>query len=253
MSTQKDIPVARRVHTSPKVVSRRSTKSSVRVYVILVLLVIIVVIPTIIIALNTIPTLTSGRQIAQSPTPQPESTQNSPSPAAKTLLGHYAYEEAPLNSLQVISVASDGYEIKLRANAATKYTEMVAAAKADGIELLAISGFRTKKEQDQLFFEISKQRSQTPAQRALVSAPPGYSEHHTGYALDLGDRATPSTNLSPNFDQTAAFKWLKLDNNAAKYGFEMSFPKNNPQGVMYEPWHWRFVGDEDSLALFYKK
>ncbi|MFN9165469.1 MAG: D-alanyl-D-alanine carboxypeptidase family protein, partial [Pseudanabaena sp.] len=53
------------------------------------------------------------------------------------------------------------------------------------------------------------------------------------------------------FEKTPAFQWLQ--NNAAKYGFEMSFPPNNPQGVMYEPWHWRFVGDDDSLATFYKK
>ncbi|HEY9728051.1 MAG TPA: D-alanyl-D-alanine carboxypeptidase family protein, partial [Chroococcales cyanobacterium] len=59
----------------------------------------------------------------------------------------------------------------------------------------------------------------------------------------------PATNLSQTFEQTGAFKWL--ERNAAVYNFEMSFPKNNPQGVAYEPWHWRFVGNSDSLKTFY--
>jgi D-alanyl-D-alanine carboxypeptidase len=43
-----------------------------------------------------------------------------------------------------------------------------------------------------------------------------------------------------------------LQNNAAQYSFELSFPENNPQGISYEPWHWRFVGDSHSLETFYK-
>ncbi len=167
------------------------------------------------------------------------------------LFGHHPYKEAPTNQLRTVSRASDGYEIKLREAAAKSYQAMEAAAKADGVDFVVISGFRTVAEQQQLFFDISKQRNQTPAQRAKVSAPPGHSEHHTGYAIDLGDASVPSANLSTNFEKTAAFQWLQ--SNAAKYGFEMSFPPNNSQGVMYEPWHWRFVGDDDSLATFYKK
>ncbi|NUN64459.1 D-alanyl-D-alanine carboxypeptidase family protein [Pseudanabaena biceps] len=167
------------------------------------------------------------------------------------LFGHHAFTEAPANKLRVISRASDGYQIRLHESAAKSYLKMEADARADGVEFTVISGFRTIAEQQELFFEISKQRNQTPAERAKVSAPPGHSEHHTGYALDIGDGAAPSANLSTSFEKTAAFQWLQ--NNAARYGFEMSFPPNNSQGVMYEPWHWRFVGDEDSLATFYKK
>jgi D-alanyl-D-alanine carboxypeptidase len=167
------------------------------------------------------------------------------------LFGHHAFSEAPANKLRTIGRAGDGYEIRLHEAAAKSYLKMEADAKADGIDFVVISGFRTIAEQQELFFDISKQRNQTPAQRAKVSAPPGHSEHHTGYALDIGDAAVPSANLSTNFEKTAAFQWLQ--SNAAKYGFEMSFPPNNPQGVMYEPWHWRFVGDDDSLATFYKK
>ncbi|MDX2256549.1 MAG: M15 family metallopeptidase [Pseudanabaenaceae cyanobacterium bins.39] len=172
-------------------------------------------------------------------------------PQEQTIFGHHAFAEAPANQLRTVSRASDGYEIKLRESAAKSYLQMVEDARRDGVEFVLISGFRSISEQQQLFFEISKQRNQTPAERAKVSAPPGHSEHHTGYAVDLGDAAVPSANLSQSFEKTEAFQWLR--NNANRYGFEMSFPPNNPQGVMYEPWHWRFVGDNDSLATFYKK
>jgi zinc D-Ala-D-Ala carboxypeptidase len=195
--------------------------------------------------------------ISATPTAKGNDTKANPEVIAKEsnsppdLFGHHAFSEAPANKLRTIGRAGDGYEIKLREAAAKSYLRMEADAKADGVDFTVISGFRTIAEQQELFFEISKQRNQTPAQRAKVSAPPGHSEHHTGYALDIGDGAMPSANLSTSFEKTAAFQWLQ--NNAAKYGFEMSFPPNNPQGVMYEPWHWRFVGDDDSLATFYKK
>ena len=101
-----------------------------------------------------------------------------------------------------------------------------------------------------MFFEVKQERSQSVTDRANVSAPPGHSEHHTGYAIDVGDGNASATNLSPDFENTAAFKWLEV--NATKYNFELSFPKNNTQGVTYEPWHWRFVGDRTSLETFFK-
>jgi zinc D-Ala-D-Ala carboxypeptidase len=66
----------------------------------------------------------------------------------------------------------------------------------------------------------------------------------------LGDATNSALDLNPEFDTTAAFKWLEA--NAARYSFEMSFPKGNLQGVSYEPWHWRYVGDSDSLETFYR-
>jgi zinc D-Ala-D-Ala carboxypeptidase len=163
------------------------------------------------------------------------------------ILGHLSYPEAPESELVVIP--SSG-RIRMRKTAAQKFQEMSQAARDDNVILVAISGFRSIKDQEQLFFGVGAQRNQTPAQRAALSAPPGHSEHHTGYATDIGDGATPATNLKANFDQTKAYQWLAA--NAARFGFEMSFPKDNIQGVSYEPWHWRFVGDRDSLETFYK-
>ncbi|MEH2351099.1 MAG: M15 family metallopeptidase [Nostoc sp.] len=175
------------------------------------------------------------------PTPAPSNNSND------TVLGHFPYPEAPQSELVTIS-ANRG--IRMRKAAAQKFEEMVAAARSAGVTLVPISGFRSVKDQEQLFFGVSAQRNQTPAERAALSAPPGHSEHHTGYAVDVGDGRVPATNLQTNFDKTKAYQWLQA--NAARFSFEMSFPKDNVQGVSYEPWHWRFVGDRNSLEMFYK-
>ena len=138
----------------------------------------------------------------------------------------------------------------MRSAAAEKFLQMQTAAKADGVILVPISAFRDAKTQEQLFFGVKEQKVQDASKRAEVSAPPGYSEHHTGYAVDIGDGNAPATNLETEFAKTAAFRWL--EQNALKYSFELSFPLGNKQGVSYEPWHWRFVGDRDSLETFYK-
>ena len=163
------------------------------------------------------------------------------------VLGHLPYPEASQSDL--VAITSDG-SIRLHAAAAEKFRSMEADARAQGVILAVLSGYRSTDTQDSLFFGVKEQRVQDAAKRAEVSAPPGYSEHHTGYAIDLGDANAPATHLSPKFENTAAFKWL--EQNAAKYSFELSFPKNNSQGISYEPWHWRFVGDRKSLETFYK-
>lgn len=163
------------------------------------------------------------------------------------LLGHIAYPEASLKDLQPIK---SNQRLKLRKAAALQFNAMSASARASGVVLVPISGFRSVQEQQHLFFDVKAQRGQTATKRAEVSAPPGYSEHHTGYAVDIGDGNAPATNLSTSFEKTRAYKWLAA--NAARYSFEISFAKNNLQGVSYEPWHWRYVGDRHSLETFYK-
>jgi zinc D-Ala-D-Ala carboxypeptidase len=185
--------------------------------------------------------------ISPTETPISDSSVDSGSDNSDTILGHLAYTEAPESELAVVS--RNG-RIRMRNTAAQKYQEMAKAARQAGVILVPISGFRSVKEQEQLFFAVGAERNQTPAQRASLSAPPGHSEHHTGYAVDIGDGSVPATNLQANFDNTKAYQWLEA--NAARFGFEMSFPKDNAQGVSYEPWHWRFVGDSDSLETFYK-
>ncbi len=186
---------------------------------------------------------TSEPEINDSPTaetiPEPEPIEN--------VLGHLPYEQAKPSELAPIT--ADG-SIQLKKSAATEFLKMQSVARRQGIILTPISGFRNEETQKYLFFEVKKNRLQDTSTRAEVSAPPGYSEHHTGYAVDIGDGLVPATNLSPKFANTPAFRWL--EKNAARYSFELSFPQDNPQGISYEPWHWRYVGDRHSLETFYK-
>ncbi len=177
-------------------------------------------------------------------TPTPTTAAGSPD----ELLGHLRYEIAPPDELEAVTSAPDS--IQVRPVAAAAYREMSEAAQAAGITLELLSGFRTEDDQNHLFFDVKKARNQAVQTRAEVSAPPNYSEHHTGYAIDIGDATRPETHLSESFETTPAFAWLQA--NAARYSFELSFPQNNAQGVSYEPWHWRFVGDQDSLETFYR-
>lgn len=135
----------------------------------------------------------------------------------------------------------------LRPAAAAALVRMAEAARRDGVHLLLRSGYRTHDHQSRLFFGGARARGISLAERARVSAPPGFSEHHTGFAIDLDDAEDPRF-LRQSFDQTRAGKWLF--ENAARFCFEMSFPRGNPQGVVYEPWHWRFIGTVEARRIF---
>ena len=188
---------------------------------------------------------TSNSPAAPATTAASPTTAPSQSAEADNVLNHLSYTEAPDAELVAIG---GGY--RLRKAAAAKFQTMVADARSRGINITTISAFRSVEDQKRLFFNVGAERGQQPTKRAEVSAPPKYSEHHTGYAVDVGDSSVPATNLNQNFDTTSAYKWLKT--NAAKYSFELSFPQGNIQKVSYEPWHWRFVGDINSLETFYR-
>jgi len=159
------------------------------------------------------------------------------------LLGHFPYSEASSDLLVPVEAG-----IELHRDAALALNAMRRSAAADGVDLRLLSGYRSHDLQKSIFFDVKSERNQSAAERAKVSAPPGYSEHSTGYAVDLGDGEDPATNLSQSFENTRAFRWLQ--DNAAVYHFTLSFPVINPQGVSYEPWHWRFEGSSEALRAF---
>ena len=171
--------------------------------------------------------------------------------ARATLLGHHRFLEAPRASLVPIDPGLEGGEpppILLRRSAAEAFRAMRLAAANDGVAVFPISGFRSVARQDVVFRKGMATRRQTVAERAAVSAPPGYSEHHTGYAIDVG--ASPEDELTPAFERTSASRWLAR--NARDFGFENSFPADAPRvsGVAHEPWHFRFVGDAEAARTF---
>ncbi|MGC9502360.1 M15 family metallopeptidase [Baaleninema sp.] len=162
--------------------------------------------------------------------------------SAASMYGHFPYPEAPQRDL-----VSVGNGQSLRAPAAASFLAMQQAAARDGVQLVPLSGFRDRSTQYSLFFGGARQRGQSLSQRARVSAPPGYSEHHTGYAIDIGDANAPEYDVHPHFEMSMAGMWLRI--HAGEYGFELSFPRTHPC-VSYEPWHWRWVGDAESQTTF---
>ena len=81
-------------------------------------------------------------------------------------------------------------------------------AKKDGIYLVFLSGYRSINLQKEIFYSLKSVRNQEAAERARVSAPPGYSEHSTGFAIDIGDATRRETDFETDFENTDAFRWL---------------------------------------------
>lgn len=125
----------------------------------------------------------------------------------------------------------------LQADTARAWHRLRAAARADGIALDAISGYRSHDYQWGIF-ERKRARGLSVEAILAVNAAPGFSEHHSGRALDIGTPGEPPAEAS--FERTAAFAWLR--ERAAGHGFVMSYPADNPHGIVYEPWHWRHDG-----------
>lgn len=116
------------------------------------------------------------------------------------------------------------------------FEKMVTAAKRDGVDLWAVSGYRSFDSQAQL----KESYSLTYGSGAnAFSADQGYSEHQLGTTVDFTTRGI-NGGLT-GFENTDAFAWLQK--NAYKYGFTLSYPEDNRYYV-FEPWHWRFVGTE---------
>ncbi len=111
-----------------------------------------------------------------------------------------------------------------------------AAAAADGVELLLVSGFRSYDYQADLI-RAKLAKGQQIDEILAVNAAPGYSQHHTGLALDIA--APGSRPLTEAFEHSAAFQWLTA--HAGRFGFRLSYPRGNPQGFVYEPWHWALL------------
>jgi D-alanyl-D-alanine carboxypeptidase len=176
-----------------------------------------------------------------------------PSPYVKdqeTKYSHFPYAEADTNRLMIIaSYAQQEYQRfeQLDKEASLALMKMIYAARDEGVWLVPVSGFRNFTNQD-LLFKNQVERRGSPEEAAKLSAPPGYSEHHTGYAIDLTDGLFPKKDITYDFEKTNSYQWLTI--HAREFGFEMSFPANNSQGVNYEPWHWRFVGSPDASKIF---
>jgi D-alanyl-D-alanine carboxypeptidase len=142
-------------------------------------------------------------------------------------------EEA--TTLEVAEVGADGREHLLVPLAAEAWRSLKVAALVSGVDLFIVSAFRSIDRQAEI---VRRKLEAGAAVESIlaVCAPPGFSEHHTGRAVDLstfGSRA-----LEVEFDQTPAYAWLT--EHAAEFGYYLSYPIGNRWGYQHEPWHWRF-------------
>lgn len=124
---------------------------------------------------------------------------------------------------------------RLTPEAFAAWQAMKQAAAREQITLHLISAYRDLDYQQGLIAR-KLAAGQSLAEILRVNAAPGFSEHHTGRAIDVG--TTGCAALVEEFENTAAFQWLA--NNASAFGFRLSFPRDNPFGIDYEPWHWCF-------------
>ncbi len=160
---------------------------------------------------------------------------------------NYRIPESYEDTVDLVYVCGSGQ--RLQREVAVHYEEMFDAAAAEGIYLTPVSGYRSYDTQVELYNNKINQMlnqgysaEEAPIQAATIVMVPGSSEHNLGYAMDI-------VSLYESFDQTAEFDWLM--ENAEDYGFILRYPKGKEDitKVIYEPWHWRYVGVETARKI----
>ena len=128
------------------------------------------------------------------------------------------------------------------------FNKMAAEAKLSGFNLTAFSTYRSFEYQTTLYERYVARDGKEAADR--YSARPGYSEHQTGLAFDIGEVNFEKHWASPTFEETEAGKWVAA--NAHRYGFIMRYPKGKEAitGYMYESWHFRYVGEKMANEIY---
>lgn len=142
-------------------------------------------------------------------------------------------QQAPLEQLEVVDIDFEGKPFILNVAAVPSWNKMCKAASADGVLIKPFSGFRSYLYQKGL---IEKQMAKGRVLGDILTtlAIPGFSEHHTGRAVDLCE-ANKSV-LDDKYELSEAYLWLT--ENAAHFNFQLSYPRNNKLGIIFEPWHW---------------
>ncbi|GAA1050211.1 D-alanyl-D-alanine carboxypeptidase family protein [Arthrobacter russicus] len=146
----------------------------------------------------------------------------------------------PLNPIDYAPASTRNVSgVPMEAVAGSAANSLISAAAAEGVTVTTVSGYRDYWTQKGLYEDYVRRYGQQQAD--LISARPGFSEHQTGLALDIGD-VTTGCGLQDCFENTAAGTWAK--NNAWRFGFIIRYPKGftSTTGYSYEPWHLRYVG-----------
>lgn len=195
------------------------------------------------------PTATQIVTPIPTPTPTPTPTYNIDDPASITVVSNKHRPLNPLNyepgDLVTLTSLANPNSRQLRAEAAAKLDQLAAAASAEGVSLIALSGYRSYTVQEQTYNNFVVRDGEERANQ--YSAKPGHSEHQTGFAIDFDDGQGCA--LYNCFADTAAGQWLAA--NAWQYGFVLRYPLGSEgiTGYEFEPWHYRYVGLEVSTEM----
>lgn len=147
------------------------------------------------------------------------------------------YAEA--EELTVAEVDANGREFQMTPATAAAWHAMKQATANDGVVLEVVSAFRSIERQIEII-QYKLERYMPMEKILTLSAPPGYSEHHTGRAIDINTPGCVAT--EEEFHDTEAYRWLCT--HAGRFGFTLSYPRDNQLGFIYEPWHWCYQPDQ---------
>jgi zinc D-Ala-D-Ala carboxypeptidase len=155
--------------------------------------------------------------------------------STQALIARGMQEYIEAEQLTIAEIETSGRQHLLVPKAADAWNRMKSAALADGISIYIVSAFRSIDRQIEII-RRKLEHGQEIHKILEVNAPPGFSEHHTGRAIDVATHGGPILEVA--FEQTPAFYWLT--NHASEFNFYMSYAAGNAQGYQYEPWHWCF-------------
>ncbi|OOP60656.1 peptidase M15 [Arthrobacter sp. SRS-W-1-2016] len=215
---------------------------------------------------NRVATPTSTAAPSAAPSDQPSSgapPSKAPSAALSQQFSHsdpasqwvIVNKHRPLTPLQFVpadlvqprvQLAVSGEASLLNSTTAAAAEKLFAAATSAGVTLTLASGYRSFQTQTATYNGYASTRGQASADTA--SARPGFSEHQTGWAFDIGDGGG-ACSFEPCFADQPAAVWAKA--NAYKFGFVVRYPwmLNDVTGYYYEPWHLRFIGVEAATDM----
>jgi D-alanyl-D-alanine carboxypeptidase len=148
------------------------------------------------------------------------------------------HSQPSLENLKVVDIDFEGKPFILTSSAAQAWLQLKKGAEKHEVYLKPFSGFRSYLHQHTL---IERHLKNGRALEDILThiAIPGFSEHHTGKAIDIHANGHPV--LEETFEKTEEFIWLSK--NAASFGFRLSYPRVNTLGIIYEPWHWFYTGN----------
>ena len=207
---------------------------------------------------------TANPEVVNNPTPAPTSVPIQSSQTLKPLSSEftdqnsllvYVSQAHPLPSdfvpasLGTPHLPSTGAVVEIQEEAGKKAQEMLAQAKREGYELFVSAGYRSYKNQEELYNNrvslVGEQKASLTVEKA------GCSEHQIGLAIDITDDPT-GTVLNEEFEKKECAQWLF--EHAHEYGFILRYPKNKEKitGLSYQPWHYRYVGVDTATAMYEK-